>query len=149
MTTATIYARVPYSTKETIDDYAAERGFSLASAITELLDKGLEAVTSEASIQALEARAQELEQARVAAKAMNERLKQVLGQCTCGNDLTGRDLLVDGICPNCKHGVTGLLIDSYTNEEGRPVVNRNEIGPFIASVGVTLAILLIAYASSK
>lgn len=149
MTTVTIYARVPRDVKEATDEYAAERGLSLASAMTELLGRGLEAVASEASIQALEARAQELDQARIAANAMTERLKQVLGRCACGKDLTGRDLLVDGICPHCKHGVTGLLTNSDTNEEGRPVVNRNEVAPFIASVGVALAILLIACASSK
>lgn len=149
MSTVTIYARVPREVKEATDEYAADRGLSLTSAVTELLGRGLEAAASEASLQALEARAQELAQARIAADTMNERLKQVLGRCACGENLTGRDLLVTGICSQCNRGVTGLLTGLDTKGEGKPEVNRNEVAPFMAGVGVALAILLIAYASSK
>jgi hypothetical protein len=149
MMTVTIYARVPQELKGATDEYAAERGLSLTSAVADLLGRGLEAAASEASIRALEARAQELAQAKIAADTMTERLKQVLGTCVCGKELTGRDLLVTGICPHCSHGVAGLLTGPEKTEEGKPGVNRSEVAPFMAGVGVALAILLIAYASSQ
>jgi hypothetical protein len=148
MVTATIYARVPGEVKEATDDYAASRGMSLASAVADLLGRGLEAVENEPSLRALEARAQEVEQARGAAQAMNERLKQVLGKCACGTDLTGRDLLITGHCPKCNRGVAGLLSGAGGTDDDTSV-NRSEVAPFIAGVGVALAVILIAYAATK
>ena len=37
----------------------------------------------------------------LATPAMQERLKQVLGKCGCGAELTGHDLLLTGRCPKC------------------------------------------------
>ncbi len=148
MSTATIYARVPSELKEATDEYASRKGMSLASAVTDLLGRGLEAAENEPSVRALEARAQEVEQGRVAAEAMQERLKQVLGKCACGTDLTGRDLLLTGHCPKCNRSVAGL-ISGAGGADGDASVNRNEVAPFIAGVGVALAVILIAYAAAK
>src|SRR5262249_50937813 len=136
MSTATIYARVPTEVKEATDEYAASHGMSLASAVTDLLGRGLEAAGDEPSLRAPEARAQEAEQARSAAQAMNERLKQVLGKCACGTDLTGRDLLITGHCPKCNRSVGGLLAGTGGTDDAS--VNRSEVAPFIAGVGVAL-----------
>lgn len=147
MSTATIYARVPNEVKEATGDYAASRGMSLASAVADLLSRGLEAEENEQSVRTLEARAQEVEQARGAAQAMGERLKQVLGKCACGTELTGRDMLITGHCPKCNRSVVGLLAGNGSTDAGS--VNRSEVAPFIAGVGVALAVILIAYASAK
>lgn len=147
MSTATIYARVPGELKDATDQYASGRGLSLASAVADLLERGLEAAENEPSIRALEARAQEVEQGRVAADAMRERLKQVLGRCACGTDLTGNDLLLTGHCPACNRSVAGLIAGGGTTDEAS--VNRSEVAPFIAGVGVALAVILIAYTSTK
>jgi antitoxin component of RelBE/YafQ-DinJ toxin-antitoxin module len=147
MSTATIYVRVPGELKEAASEYASSRGMSLASAVTDLMGRGLEAAENEPSLRALEARAQEVEQARSAAQAMSERLKPVLGRCGCGTDLTGRDLLITGHCPKCNRSVVGLLAAAGSTDAGS--VNRGEVAPFIAGVGVALAVILIAYAATK
>jgi antitoxin component of RelBE/YafQ-DinJ toxin-antitoxin module len=151
MSTATIYARVPVTLKEAADDYAEERGLSLASAVADLLGRGLEASQNESSIRALEARAAEVEEARNAARAMTERLQQVLGKCGCTQELTGNDLLVTGHCPSCKRGVAGLLAGDATASATTPAatIERGELAPFMAGVGVALAVILIAYSTGK
>ena len=98
----------------------------------------------------LEARTQELqgELARVrdAAGTMDGRLKQVLGTCQCGSQLTGNDLLLTGRCPNCSRGVAGLLAGT---SEGGGSLNRSEFAPFMTGIGVALALIILAYAASK
>jgi hypothetical protein len=147
MSTATIYARVPVDLKRAADEYADQRGMSLASAVTDLLGRGLEAAGNEESIRNLEARAQDAEEARSAAQAMTERLRQVLGKCGCGSVLTGNDLLVTGHCPACMRGVSALLAGDSPDESA--TVNRMELAPFMAGVGVALAVILIAYSAKK
>lgn len=143
MSTATIYARVPVTLKEAADGYAEQHGLSLASAVTDLLGRGLEAAENEPSIRALEARAQEAEEARNAALAMTERLQLVLGECGCGRELAGSDLLVTGYCPGCKRGLSGLLAGGTAAAPAQ--VNTTELAPLMAAIGVALAVILIAY----
>jgi len=78
---------------------------------------------------------------------MSERLQQVLGKCGCGGELTGNDLLLTGHCPRCKRGVSGLLAGESAT--GAATVNRSELAPFMAGIGVALAVILIAYSSGK
>jgi hypothetical protein len=91
------------------------------------------------------------EEARSAARAMTERLQHVLGKCGCGHELTGNDLLVTGHCPNCKRGVSGLLAGNAPTDAttAAATVNRSELAPFMAGVGVALAVILIAYSAGK
>ncbi len=149
--TATIYARVDEELKDAVDDYRREHGLSLTSAVAELLGRGLEAAGNEDSVGDLEVRLRELqgELARIgsAAGQVDGRMAQVLGTCRCGRDLTGRDLLMAGRCPGCNRGVTGLLTGAAADTDG--VVNRTELTPFVAGVGVALALILLAYATSK
>jgi len=145
----TIYARVSPELKEATDQYARDHGMSLASAVSDLLSRGLEAAGNESSIRVLEQRTQELqlELTRVhdAAVALDGRLGQVLGTCECGQALTGHDFLVAGRCPQCNRGVAGLMA-GVENSGG--TVNRSEFAPFMAGIGVTLALIIFAYAAS-
>jgi len=150
MSTTTIYARIPEELKGATDAYAADRGMTLANAVADLLGRGMEAAANEESVKVLEARAQELQreldQVRPALDAVCERLPQVLGKCRCGRELTGEDFLIKGVCPQCKSGLTGALAGSAENGTS---VNRNELTPFLAGVGIALAVIFIAYSSGK
>ncbi|MDA8316272.1 MAG: hypothetical protein M0010_14050 [Actinomycetota bacterium] len=150
MTTPTVYARVDRELKEAVDSFAERRGMSLASAVTDLLVRGLEAASSEESVSALEARAQqlqaELSQVRQAAVVMDGRFRQVLGTCECGGALTGRDFLVTGNCPKCGRGVTALLTATAGPTDR---VDRNELAPFLAGVCAAAALVVLLYAASQ
>jgi hypothetical protein len=146
----TIYARVSPELKDATDHYAKEHGMSLASAVSDLLSRGLEAAGNESSIRVLEQRTQELHleltRVREAAVALDGRLGQVLGTCECGQSLTGHDFLVAGRCPKCNRGVAGLMAG---NESSGGSVNRSEFAPFMAGIGVTLALIILAYSASQ
>lgn len=146
---ATIYARVDSELKAATDDFAADHGMSLASAVGDLLGRGLAAASDEVAIDRLEWRIRELEtelaRVRDAATTLQGRLDQVLGSCECGEPVTGHALLVTGKCPKCSRGVTRLLTDTGTSGG---TVDRNEFGPFLAGVGVAVALVMLAYATS-
>lgn len=146
---STIYARVDPELKAATDQYAADRGFSLASAVSDLLSRGLEASHNESSVAHLESEVQALrnELARVhdAAGTLHVRLQQILGTCECGATLTGYDLLVNGRCSQCARGVSGLLAGGPT-ETG---LDRDEFAPFLAGVGVSIALIVLARAAAK
>jgi hypothetical protein len=146
----TIYARVNPELKEATDQYAKEHGMSLASGVSDLLSRGLEAACSESSIQVLEQKTRELNseltRVRDAAVALDGRLGQVLGNCECGQTLTGHDFLVAGRCPKCQRGVAALMAG---NESGGGSVNRNEFAPFMAGIGVTVALIILAYSANS
>jgi hypothetical protein len=96
-----------------------------ANAVADLLGRGMEASACEASVKALESRAQELQrelnQVKPALDALYDRLPQVLGACKCGRALTGEDFLIKGICPKCKLALAGSLAGS----SGEATVNRH------------------------
>lgn len=150
MATTTIYARVPTELKDATDAYAAENGMTLASAVTDLLGRGLESASGEESLKALEARAaelqQELNQVKPALDAIQERLPQKLGKCDCGQTLTGGDLLIKGMCPKCSRNLTGALAGA---DKAGAVVNRTDLTPFLAGVGLALAVVLLASGPGK
>lgn len=150
MPTPTVYARVTPELKDAVDVFAEERGMSLASAVTDLLVRGLEASSSEDSVRVLEARAQQMQadlsQVQQAAAVMDGRLRQVLGTCDCGSSLAGRDFLVTGCCPSCGRGVTSLLVGP-SKSHGK--VDRNELAPFLAGMGAAAALVVLLYAASQ
>jgi hypothetical protein len=151
MSTTTIYARIPADLKDATDAYAAERGMTLASAVADLLGRGMEAASGEAAVTALEARArelqQELDQVRPALDAVQARLPQVLGTCKCGRSLTGEDFLIRGVCPDCKLGLSGTLAGAPGAADNGATVNAVDLTPFLAGIGIALAVILIAYSS--
>jgi hypothetical protein len=136
--TATIYARVDADLKRATDAYAADRGMSLAAAVSDLVGKGLAATDAERASRALNTRVRELEieisRVRDAANAIDDRLHQRL------------DLLVTGRCANCARGITGLLTNP---SESGGSVDRSEFAPFLAGIGVTVALIVLAYAASQ
>lgn len=146
----TIYARVGPELKEATGEYAKGRGMSLASAVSDLISRGLEAAENESSIRDLEQRTRELQseltRVRDAAIALDGRMGQVLGNCECGESLTGHDFLVAGRCPKCQNGVAGLMAG---NDSSGGSVNRNEFAPFMAGIGVTLALIILAYSAGS
>jgi antitoxin component of RelBE/YafQ-DinJ toxin-antitoxin module len=149
--TATIYARIDANLKEATDIYAEDHGMSLASAVADLLSRGLEAYSGAASIQQLEERVRELDRemtrVRDTTATMDQRLKQVLGTCQCGSRLSGYDFLITGRCPKCSTGVASLLAGGGDPSAGS--LNRNELGPFMSGIGVAIALLILAYAATK
>jgi len=146
----TIYARVGPELKEATDQYAKGHGMSLASGVSDLLSRGLEAAENESSIGVLEQRTRELQseltRVRDAAVALDGRLGQVLGTCECEQSLTGHDFLVAGRCPKCQRGVAGLMAG---NDSSGGSVNRSEFAPFMAGIGVTLALIILAYSAGS
>ncbi len=146
----TVYARVTTELKEALDSFAESKGMTQASAVTDLLIRGLEAASNETSIQALERRIDELEaeltQVRQAAGMVEARLRQVIGRCKCGNSLTGRDFMVTGSCSSCGQGVSGLLIGTGDRSGS---VNRSELMPFLAGVGAAAGLLTLLVAVSQ
>jgi hypothetical protein len=151
MSTTTIYARIPEELKAATDAYAADHGMTLANAVADLLGRGMEATTNGESVKALEARARELQleldQVKPALDAVYSRLPQVLGKCKCGRDLTGEDLLIKGTCPTCKLGLAGALAGSA--DDNGAIVNRTDLTPFLAGVGLALAVIFFAYSAGK
>lgn len=145
MASTTIYARIPGELKDATDAYAADHGMTLANAVADLLARGMEASAGEEAVRALEARAQELQreldQVKPALDAVNERLPQILGTCRCGRPLTGGDLLIKGVCPACKLGLTTTLAG---NSDTGATVNRADLTPFLAGIGIALAVILLA-----
>ena len=171
MSTDVIYARVPAELKEAAEQHAADRGYTLTAAVSELLGLGLEALHNARSIQALQQRIatleHDLEDARVArqqeelrrqvaeqqaemlrsvAGNWSQRAQQRIGQCPdCGAQVTGMDLLVAGTCPACKHAVNSMLMPD------EPKTNRvdwSELLPILVAGGVVLGAVVAARGKS-
>lgn len=127
-----LYARIAKDTKDALDRYAVSRGMSLASAVQDLLNSGLESaqravdqVPLAARIASLEAELAETSRDRdqevvarqqlesefaALAGAWTQRANARVGRCPdCTQALTGSDLLVLGSCPNCGRSIAGLL----------------------------------------
>jgi hypothetical protein len=145
-----VYARVSAELKQAVDDYAEERGMSLASAVSDLLETGLEGASNAQSIKSLEIINQQLQgdlaQARQAGNVLDSRLRQQLGRCHCGAELTGRDFLVSGQCPACSRGIASLLTGQ---NDTAGTVDRLEVAPFLAGLGAAAALITLIYVASQ
>lgn len=152
-----IYARVPDATKEAVDGYADERGVTLTSAVVDLLERGLGAVTDERSIAALEARVAQLdaEKTQVATQlraaqtelgalgALSSRSHQVVGRCPkCKQDFTGYDLLATGRCEHCGQPLSDLLLAKKAADTSG--LDANEFLLLLGALGAILAVAYIA-----
>jgi hypothetical protein len=158
----TIYARVPDAIKAAADAYAVSHGMTLASAVSDLLDRGLQAAADERSINELERRAAELsaeveafrerDQAVSSAyRALAQRTGQRVGECPrCGRPITGHDLLVTGHCPHqeCHASLTSLLGSSAPAETAAQKGSLDE-GEFKVLLGALGLLLGIAYLSQR
>lgn len=158
-TTEVIYTRVPAPLKEAAEVMAGDRGVALSTMVTELLGRGLQAVSDEDSIVELENRNQELAAALVDAqahvnaleqreqlvatahRALAARTEQPVGACPgCGQPVTGHDLLVTGTCSNC-HTTLASLIQPRAQANGG--LNDTDFKVLIGAVGLLLGIVLL------
>ena len=152
----TIYARVPDHIKEATDAHASASGTTLANAVADLLDRGLQATADARSIDDLEqtvaALSSEVERLRQRDQAMSsayralaQRTAQPVGKCpACGNAVTGHDLLIKGGCPHPGCGASlAPLLD--TNTEQKPTKGSLDDGEFKLLLGALGVALGIAY----
>jgi hypothetical protein len=152
----TIYARVPDQTKEAVDGYAGERGLTLASSVTQLLDRGLQAAGDEASVATLQDRVaeqgaeleamRERERATSSAyRALGQRTTQPVGSCpSCATRISGQDLLVSGQCPSCGASLTPLLGIGTDGAIGKGGLNDADLKILLGALGVLLGIALLS-----
>jgi hypothetical protein len=164
-----IYARVPDGLKGAVDEYAGERGVTLTSAVTDLLGRGLEAVTDAPSIAETERqlgeakeRMRERESAFAAAqgeltalRSLAQRAQRRVGSCpqpNCGKPITGVDLLTTGSCRACG-GTLSQLIDPSTYISKGPGVDQPGQGlnerDFLLLLGAIGAVLGVAYLAAQ
>ena len=73
----TIYARVPEQVKEATDSYAATSGLTLAGAVSDLLDRGLQAVSDASSVSELR---QTVSDIRAEVEKLQEELQTLTGR---------------------------------------------------------------------
>lgn len=152
----TIYARVPDHVKEATDAHAAASGTTLANAVADLLDRGLQAAADARSIDELEQRVvvlssevhrlRQRDQAMSAAyQALAQRTAQPVGRCpACGNTVTGHDLLITGGCPHPGCGASlAPLLETGTDE--KPTKGSLDDGEFKLLLGALGVALGIAY----
>jgi hypothetical protein len=149
----TIYARVPDQLKAAVDDHATRSGQTLASAVADLLDRGLQATADERSIGTLEDSVRSLqgevetykerEKAFSAAyQGLAQRTALSVGSCpNCGHDVSGRDLLVDGQCRNCGANLSPLLGTGPKVEKGG--LNEGDFKLLLGALGLALAVALV------
>lgn len=166
MASEVIYARVPSATKEAAEAHAAERGVTLTNAVSELLDRGLQAISDEPSVAQLERRAEELQRqldtARLeihhaemtvqglrereaaltsAYQALAERTAQAVGTCPrCHEAVRGYDLLVTGRCPACSGGLVSMIT---APKESKGALDETEFKVLMGALGLALAIALV------
>ncbi|HSS04369.1 MAG TPA: hypothetical protein VLK89_04155 [Solirubrobacterales bacterium] len=153
-----IYARVTEPLKAATDRYAADRGLTLAGAVSELLESGLEAEQRAARIASLEGRVDrlaadkstlqsELHGARAelqAVGALGGRVRQTVGNCPnsdCEHPISGYDLLATGACPHCGTALSGLLLGKEARADS---LNQQEFLLLIGALGALVGVALLA-----
>lgn len=157
-----IYARVPDAVKEDADEYADKQGLTLTSAVVDLIQRGLDAVTNERSIANLENRLAKaaVEQAETHAKltvAHNElaalrafaarAVQTKVGTCperTCGAAISGYDLLGTGRCPKCEHSLLDLLAPPRTSS-----LDQRQFALLVGALSVAVGGALLGSAASR
>jgi len=154
----TIYARVPDHVKEATDAYATSSGLTLAGAVSELLDRGLQAASDADSVSELQhtvsalkievEKHREREQMIASAnQALAQRVTRPVGNCpACGSAVSGQDLLITGRCPRADCGVslTPLLDPPLHDEQKKGFLNDGDFKLLLGALGLALGIALIS-----
>jgi antitoxin component of RelBE/YafQ-DinJ toxin-antitoxin module len=154
----TIYARVPDEIKEAADAYASDGGMTLANAVADLLDRGLQAVADEGLIAELEARVAQLnaendrlkqrdQAASSVYQALAQRTAQPVGACPkCDGSISGYDLLVSGRCarPDCGASLTPLLGVPAGASSAKGRLDDGEFKVLLGALGLALGIAYIS-----
>jgi hypothetical protein len=153
--TKVIYTRVPDQLKDAVDAHAEERGVTLSSAIVDVLERGLTAVSDEKSLAALEAkladasaRSARLESELRSAKAevatvaaLGTRAASHVGRCpTCTSPISGYDLFASGECPSCRAPLSGLLASTSRSK----ALDQREFLMLIGALGAVVGLALVA-----
>ena len=166
MASEVIYTRVPTAIKQAAEEYAAEHGLTLTNAVSELMDRGLQAMTDAPSVAQLQQRAEQLQRQLEAAKlrtresemvadalreresaltsayhALAERTSQAVGSCPhCHETVSGFDLLVTGRCPACSGGLVSLIT---APKESKGALDETEFKVLMGALGFALALALM------
>ena len=147
-TSATIYVRVPSTTKAAARAHADVNGLTLTAAISDLLERGLEAVEDEESVEALQeqlrAKDTVIKETEARFQGVQALATQPLGSCpTCGEVINAVDVLVRGQCakghplraPEAKQAPAGSGLD------------QTQSLMLIGAVGLLLGALALSNAS--
>jgi hypothetical protein len=152
--TQTIYARVPDELKAAVDQNAAESGRTLANAVSDLLDRGLQASADGRSVAALERKVGDLEgdleahrereqTLSAAYRGLAQRTALKVGSCPhCRSPVTGQNLLMDGSCPNCGSNLSPLLGTVRKSQKGG--LDDSDFKLLLGAVGLVLALALVS-----
>lgn len=150
----TIYARIPDELKAAVDEHAGGSGKTLATAVGDLLDRGLQAVADQRSVEELERRTGALEAEvesfkerertlSAAYDGLAQRTALMVGSCpACGQPVSGRNLLVEGRCPNCTANLSPLLGTAAKDQKGG--LDDGDFKLLLGAVGLVLAVALVS-----
>lgn len=147
--TETIYVRVPEATKAAAKDYAETNGMTLTSAISDLLERGLESVENDESIEKLQKQIQakdfQLQQSATRIQGLHALATTPLGVCaSCKTVITAEDVLVHGKCPKGH-----ALRAPGTPEKPKPAgLDDNQALILIGAVGLLLGALALSGSAS-
>lgn len=147
-----IYARVPDTVKADVEEYADQQGVSLTSAVVDLVQRGLSAVSEEPSIANLEARVAALTSEKSAIEAQltvasNEigamrsfaqrATTTQVGHCPeCRSAISGLDLLGMGRCGVCGRSLVDLI--APTAPARQSVLDDRAVGVLVGALGIAL-----------
>jgi hypothetical protein len=154
-----IYARVPDTLKAAADEYANHRGTTLTSAVVDLLERGLSAVSDAPSVATLETALAETRAAKAQAEAdlnatraeltaftaFAQRAQRPIGTCpnlACNRPINGHDLFGGGSCPGCGQALSNLIVPA----NGSSSLDQREVLMLLGALG---AVLAVAYLASK
>lgn len=143
--TETIYVRVPEATKTAAKDYAETNGMTLTGAISELLERGLEAIEDADSISRLQSQLQakdvELQEAAARVRGLQALATTPLGVCaSCKAVITAEDVLVRSKCPNGHP----LRAPAASNKPTGSGLDDNQALILIGAVGLLLGALALS-----
>lgn len=146
-----IYARVPDTVKDDVEDYADTQGVSLTSAVVDLIQRGLSAVAEQKSIANLESKLARTSAEKSAvesrlAVASNEvaalrsfadrAVQTTVGKCPkCQQPISGFDLLGRSHCSQCGQSLLGLLAPKSNSQ---PALDERELGFVVGALGAAL-----------
>ena len=156
MKTQVLYARVEEELKTEVDDFAQSRGVTITSALTDLVTRGLAAISEEESISRLESQLahartekanllSELRASKIEAdtvRALTQRSNHPIGNCVvCSIPFSGYELLSVGQCSNGHPLAEALSLD--------PRASSTDQRDFLLFLGALGAVLGVAYLATR
>ena len=143
--TETIYVRVPEEIKIAAKAYADGNGMTLTGGISDLLDRGLEAVENDVSVARLQTQLAEkdiqLRDTETRLQGLQALSTTPLGVCgTCKSVITAVDVLVRG---QCAEGHALRAPDGSDRPQGSGLTENQQL-ILIGAVGLVLGALALA-----